>query len=281
MLGTTFRDPLPPLDWHEVRVFSEDGFAGNKARVARLSHPPDESILAYWRLHTSVMPAAHCLVWADADVDTVAVHCFQNGQDIGFCGHGLLAVAACWHRWEARWPLAVTKGGTYPTGGAAGRVWLRAPRLKHTVTALPGWRWLRATPPIGAAHAGGADGYRILEWPAAIDLRHLHVDRDAVVEHDGRALIMTQAGEGRQGDYRLRYLAPQYGNPEDPVTGSANAVLASYWSERLKTSRLLKGLQTPCLQGDEAGLVPGGVVYGRVNRNFVEISGELTPPMAL
>jgi len=38
-------------------------------------------------------------------------------------------------------------------------------------------------------------------------------------------------------DYVLRYFAPGYGLPEDPVTGSAHCALAPYWSDRLGKSR--------------------------------------------
>ena len=47
-----------------------------------------------------------------------------------------------------------------------------------------------------------------------------------------KGVIVTLKGsEGY--DFISRYFAPWVGIPEDPVTGSAHAVLASYWSEQL------------------------------------------------
>ncbi|XP_074152686.1 phenazine biosynthesis-like domain-containing protein [Sminthopsis crassicaudata] len=59
------------------------------------------------------------------------------------------------------------------------------------------------------------------------------------VENTGkvRGLILTLKGEGSgkpQGyDFYSRYFAPWVGVAEDPVTGSAHAVLSSYWSQQL------------------------------------------------
>lgn len=41
------------------------------------------------------------------------------------------------------------------------------------------------------------------------------------------------SAKGEDVDYVSRYFAPNHGVPEDPVTGSANSVLAPYWGEVL------------------------------------------------
>lgn len=43
---------------------------------------------------------------------------------------------------------------------------------------------------------------------------------------------------GTESDYVLRYFAPSYGIPEDPVTGSVHCALAPYWAKRLGKSNL-------------------------------------------
>lgn len=50
------------------------------------------------------------------------------------------------------------------------------------------------------------------------------------------AVCVTAPGDS--ADYVLRYFAPGYGLPEDPVTGSAHCALVPYWSQRLGKSRL-------------------------------------------
>ncbi|XP_074088482.1 phenazine biosynthesis-like domain-containing protein isoform X2 [Macrotis lagotis] len=59
------------------------------------------------------------------------------------------------------------------------------------------------------------------------------------VENSGkvRGLILTLKGEGSGKphgyDFYSRYFAPWVGLAEDPVTGSAHAVLSGYWSQQL------------------------------------------------
>ncbi|NXA12794.1 PBLD protein, partial [Sapayoa aenigma] len=56
-----------------------------------------------------------------------------------------------------------------------------------------------------------------------------------------KGLILTLKGNssGKGHDFYSRYFAPWYGVLEDPVTGSAHAVLSSYWSERLGKKEML------------------------------------------
>ncbi|OPJ84719.1 phenazine biosynthesis-like domain-containing protein isoform B [Patagioenas fasciata monilis] len=58
-----------------------------------------------------------------------------------------------------------------------------------------------------------------------------------------KGLILTlkgnSSGKHKGHDFYSRYFAPWYGIPEDPVTGSAHAVLSSYWSEQLGKKEML------------------------------------------
>nr|XP_060624886.1 phenazine biosynthesis-like domain-containing protein [Anolis sagrei ordinatus] len=73
------------------------------------------------------------------------------------------------------------------------------------------------------------------------DLEKLKVDAEKLLsaEKTGRikGVIVTLKGDGRgkqeSYDFYSRYFAPWYGVSEDPVTGSAHAVLSSYWSQQL------------------------------------------------
>ncbi|NWT00925.1 PBLD protein, partial [Mionectes macconnelli] len=56
-----------------------------------------------------------------------------------------------------------------------------------------------------------------------------------------KGLILTLKGNssGKGHDFYSRYFTPWYGVLEDPVTGSAHAVLSSYWSEKLGKKEML------------------------------------------
>ncbi|KAH0623509.1 hypothetical protein JD844_006336 [Phrynosoma platyrhinos] len=73
------------------------------------------------------------------------------------------------------------------------------------------------------------------------DLEKLKVNAEQLLlaEKTGKikGVIVTLKGDGygkhESYDFYSRYFAPWYGVSEDPVTGSAHAVLSSYWSQQL------------------------------------------------
>jgi PhzF family phenazine biosynthesis protein len=78
----------------------------------------------------------------------------------------------------------------------------------------------------------------VFDSPAAIPA--LKPDFKAMAKFPDFGFIASAAGENV--DYVSRYFAPNHGVPEDPVTGSANSVLAPYWGEVLG-KRVMTGRQ--------------------------------------
>jgi predicted PhzF superfamily epimerase YddE/YHI9 len=64
--------------------------------------------------------------------------------------------------------------------------------------------------------------------------------------------------------YQLRFLAPGLGIPEDPVTGSAHALVAPWWMERLGCERL---------GGWQCSHRPGGMVSARHSSGMIRLEG--------
>ncbi|XP_027752468.1 phenazine biosynthesis-like domain-containing protein [Empidonax traillii] len=77
----------------------------------------------------------------------------------------------------------------------------------------------------------------VLEELQVSTQRFLSVEKTGKV----KGLILTLKGNssGKGYDFYSRYFAPWNGIPEDPVTGSAHAVLSSYWSEKLGKKEML------------------------------------------
>jgi predicted PhzF superfamily epimerase YddE/YHI9 len=192
--------------------------------------------------------------------------CYQHGREIRFCGHGLLAVAWSWWQVRGEQPALITTASTYRTAWRDQLLWLQVPRLHSRAAPLPAAIARGVVPPpCAAALAGDERGYLILEWPSGMDLAAVVPDFTRLRHSGGRAIIATQADRRQPWDYTLRYFAPQYGNDEDPVTGSANAVLADYWSRRLQRRRL------QALQCSPAG----GVVLSRIEAESIYIGGSV------
>ncbi|ETE67485.1 Phenazine biosynthesis-like domain-containing protein, partial [Ophiophagus hannah] len=78
------------------------------------------------------------------------------------------------------------------------------------------------------------------------DLEKLNVDAQRLLLADKtgkiKGVIITVKGDHHKNhgsyDFYSRYFAPWNGISEDPVTGSAHAVLSSYWSEQLGKDKL-------------------------------------------
>ena len=68
------------------------------------------------------------------------------------------------------------------------------------------------------------------------DILAARPNTSALKELDLRGVIITSKSD--TCDFSSRFFAPNFGIDEDPVTGSAHAQLAPYWSEKLGVSKL-------------------------------------------
>ena len=67
-------------------------------------------------------------------------------------------------------------------------------------------------------------------------MKELRPDLEALKRLDLRGVLVT--APGRDVDFVLRCFGPRVGIPEDPVTGSAQSMLAPYWAGRLKKTSM-------------------------------------------
>jgi predicted PhzF superfamily epimerase YddE/YHI9 len=93
-------------------------------------------------------------------------------------------------------------------------------------------------------------------------------DMEGLRRLDRRGVIVT--APGLEVDYVLRFFAPKAGVPEDPATGSAQCLLAPYWSVRLKKPELtarqlsLRGGDLRCeVKGDRVLISGRSKVYSQ------------------
>lgn len=86
--------------------------------------------------------------------------------------------------------------------------------------------------------AGAEQDYWVAVLSNQEQVAQLQPNLLALAEYTQRSLIVTAQSSALDVDFVLRYFAPQYGVPEDAATGSANAVLANYWAQRLRKTEL-------------------------------------------
>jgi PhzF family phenazine biosynthesis protein len=74
---------------------------------------------------------------------------------------------------------------------------------------------------------------------SAEEVRNFVPNAEQIASFTVRGLILTAPGEAGSGvDMVSRFFAPKAGINEDPVTGSAHCLLASYWGNRLDRTHL-------------------------------------------
>lgn len=89
-----------------------------------------------------------------------------------------------------------------------------------------------------------------------------------------RGVIVTV--EGSEGfDFFSRYFAPWVGIPEDPVTGAAHTVLASYWSRELGGREEMMARQCSPRGGEVRVTVRGGGRVDLAGRACIVLRGQL------
>lgn len=175
-----------------------------------------------------------CRSWRNGDAQA-ELRCWSaGGTAVQLCGHGLLCTGVAWRLHGGALTALRMNGLRADFSRSEGIAWVGLPPLDTAPCAAPDWlSALFPSPPLRCAHAGGSDGYLVLEWPAGTDLRALPAPGPQLRAHTRRALIATSPARGQRGvDLQLRYFAPQYDSAEDSATGSAMRVLAGYWQAR-------------------------------------------------
>ena len=100
------------------------------------------------------------------------------------------------------------------------------------------------------------------------EVRSIQPNFEKLAKVDCTGIIVTAPGE--DVDFVSRFFAPQFGVPEDPVTGSAHCTLAPYWSEVLGKNELTarqvseRGGELACkLVGERVHIAGRAVLYSR------------------
>ena len=220
------------IPFAQIDAFADAPFAGNPAAVMPLAAWLDDDVLQRIAAENNLSETAFLVPAADDEAD-FELRWFTPASEVVMCGHATLA--------SGHFVLT--------SGHAAERVRFRTRQAGMLAVAradggyrldLPAWvAEPRDMPDIVAAL--GLDGAVATRW-------HPHRYALVVVEDEagvrgvdpdfrrlasfGDVLTIVTA-PGRETDIVSRAFAPGAGIDEDPVTGSAHAVLAPYWAERL------------------------------------------------
>ena len=190
---------------------------------------------------------------------------FTPSCEVQLCGHATLAAILALHYWKqhptGQPQLLHTRSGP-----------LRVEVLTETSAAIDlpcaGLKprshepWMERFEPL---QQWTSDlGYGVLLLNSNIDLHQLNPDDACWANTKESAWVLMKPSAGTS-DYQLRFFAPGLGLREDPVTGSAHALVAPWWCQHLSQS---------VVSGWQPSHRPGGLCCEPLSNGMIRVSGE-------
>lgn len=232
-----------------IEAFAEGPLRGNGAAVVELN----QAAGAKWMqdLAGSLKQSETAFLWSNPEGQW-CLRWFTPTCEVPLCGHATLASTLALQRWGGirsgeDLVLASRSGGLTirvepETEGAASLVLPSEPLVgldypSYLTDVLGG-------EPLG--YWGSTLGYRVALLSNDIVLETLTGVSECLEGADRQGLVVMQALPsdssirlfGQPCDYQLRFFAPGLGIEEDPVTGSAHALVAPWWAEQLSKTEL-------------------------------------------
>lgn len=216
--------------WH-VDAFASRPFTGNPGAVMILDSWPEDSVLQAIGEENNFAETAFLVPDASGEADW-ELRWFTPTVEIRLCGHATLASGHVLLSREPEWQAVRFRTRK------AGILEVRRDADGYAV-ALPAIPTQRGAYPEAVA-ALGLEPMEVWRNPDAYNL-FLYTNEEEVraITPDFRALAalgidsFTVTAPGRDTDVVSRVFVPGAGVDEDPVTGSAHAVLTPFWGRRL------------------------------------------------
>lgn len=262
-----------------VEAFAEQPCQGNGAAVVWLNQPlPDSELQAIARSLNQSETAfllQHQRQWL--------LRWFTPSCEVPLCGHATLAALLALGHWGEVVPgqqlRLLSRSGPLPVqldprNPAAGSIVLPSSGLRSMELPAQLLALLRdRTGSVPQAYWESPLGYRVALLPVEAPLQGLRLPVEQLPAAERQGLVVMQPLQGQQrplvmgqpADYQLRFFAPGLGIPEDPVTGSAHALVAPYWQERLGRQRVV---------GWQCSFRPGGMVCEAASSGMIRLSGS-------
>lgn len=243
----------------QVDAFADAPFEGNPAAVCVLEQPLSNARMQALARENNLSETA----FLERRADGFGIRWFTPAAEVDLCGHATLASAFVVFEqlgWHAPEVVFHSRSGPLP---------VRRERAGRYVMNFPATPAQPCEWPEGLLDALGGTpdeiakaDYYLIEYADAESVAALEPDFAALRRIGGEFIVTAP---GRDGiDFVSRFFAPGLGIDEDPVTGSAHCVLASWWAQRLGRARLI-GRQISAR---------GGTVTCELLGDRVELSGD-------
>jgi len=263
-----------------IEAFSDGPFGGNGAAVVALTHPMPDA----WMQAVAASLRQSETAFLLQDQGRWLLRWFTPTCEVPLCGHATLAALLALAHWNRLGPGERTslhsRSGplevALPQNQAGwGAIVLPSGELQPEVAPAVLQQLLGDR--LGCEAEGfwtSALGYQVALLPLHASLASLEGLAPALEGSLRQGLVLMQglapAGDGPRiggepADYQLRFFAPGLGIPEDPVTGSAHALVAPWWQKRLGR---------PLVRGWQCSDRPGGMVCEAVSSAMIRLTGS-------
>ena len=223
------------LPLYQVDAFTDRLFGGNPAAVMPLPDWLPDSTLQALAAENNLAETAFLVARDDGVHD---LRWFTPTTEVQLCGHATLASAFVLFRVLGHTADSVefdTLSGRLSVSDQGDRLWMSLPTAGAEACAAPELP-AAALGMLAQAWYEGPNYMALLASEA--EVAAAAPDMTLLGQVPARGLIVTAPADDPQVDFVSRFFAPNFGIPEDPVTGSAHCMLAPWWAERLGKSRL-------------------------------------------
>ena len=267
-----------------VEAFADGPCRGNGAAVVRLEAPLADPVLQ--GLATSLNQSETAFLWRNDG--HWMLRWFTPSREVPLCGHATLAACVALGHWGLLEPLETiqlfTRSGPLPVelhptaAGQLSTAQIELPTEVLEADECPEYLQqllvdATGSPPLTFWRS--KLGYAVVLVEPSCHLATMASLASQLEANEAQGLIVMQAlsadaEEGpmvldRRADYQLRFFAPGLGIAEDPVTGSAHALVAPYWMQIYSRSDVV---------GWQCSPRPGGMVCERTHGDRIQITGS-------
>lgn len=250
---------MTTLPFTQVDAFAHAPFTGNPAAVMPLDAWLDDDVLQGIAAENNLAETAFTVPLPESAGADYELRWFTPTVEVALCGHATLASGHVLMSPEQDVVRFRTrKAGDLVVARMSDGYALDLPAWDSAPTRRPNLGALLGGPePIETRWRDG--GYLLLLYADEAQIRALKPDFASLGALGDILTIVT--APGTQTDIVSRCFAPGAGIDEDPVTGSAHALLTPYWAERLERTEFTayqasaRGGYLGCrLEGDRAVL---------------------------
>jgi len=211
----------------QVDAFADRPFTGNPAAVMPLDAWLPDDILQAIAMENNLAETAFTIPATDGEAD-YELRWFTPATEVVMCGHATLASGHVLLT-GSKLRFRTRKAGILEVAKEGDGYAMTLPAWAPSAKALP--RIVAALGCDPVETLWHAQRYAVVLLASEAEVRAVEPDFRALAKEGDLLTIVTAPGSST--DIVSRAFAPGAGIDEDPVTGSAHAVLTPYWAERL------------------------------------------------